>query len=177
MITRDLQSADAGALERLLARIPEEDRGFLKEDLSEPDILRRWLDDRRGVRLVGVAGDGELMALAAAWPGVGRSRHVGDVRLVVAPEHRRVGLGQRLARELLVRSLHRGLAKLCVEVVAEHQGTIAMFLEIGFEPEAILRDHLRDRDGALHDIVVLSHIAADAASTVVLVGPEQDGAW
>lgn len=176
MDIRELTATDEAALGELLRRIPDEDRGFLKEDLDDPATARRWLDDARGIRLVAVDDDGRLAALAAAWPGLGRSAHVGEVRLVVAPEHRRQGLGQDLARQVLLGALQRGLAKLTVEVVAEQQGTIDMFLEIGFVPEALLCDHLRDADGALHDVVLLAHRADDAAAAVALARPEAGAA-
>jgi GNAT superfamily N-acetyltransferase len=171
MDIRELTATDEAALGELLRRIPDEDRGFRKEDLGDPATARRWLDDTRGIRLVAVDEDGTLAALAAAWPGLGRSAPLGEVRLVVAPEHRRHGLGQDLARRVLVGGLKRGMAKLTVEV-AEQQGTIDMFLRIGFEPAALLCDHLRDADGALHDLVLLAHRADDAAAAVALARPE-----
>jgi hypothetical protein len=32
-----------------------------------------------------------------------------------------------------------------------------MFASIGFEGEALLRDHIRDREGRLRDLVMLAH--------------------
>ena len=40
------------------------------------------------------------------------------------------------------------------------QGALAMFSGLGFRPEALLRDHVKDRDGATRDIVILSHDVA-----------------
>ena len=38
-----------------------------------------------------------------------------------------------------------------VEVVADQDSTIALFRSHGFDPEALLRDHVRDRSGELRD--------------------------
>ena len=35
--------------------------------------------------------------------------------------------------------------------------TIAMFRSLGFDPEALLSDHVRDRAGDMRDLLVLSH--------------------
>jgi len=45
-----------------------------------------------------------------------------------------------------------------VEVVADAGSAIGLFQALGFEPEALLRDHVRDRGGELRDLVVLAHL-------------------
>lgn len=171
MMIREPAADDAERLRAFFARVPDEDRGFI-DDLEDPAVQRRWLESHRGVRLAALTEEGEFAALSAAWPGHGRSRHVGLLRLIVDPAHRRRGVGQTLARRTLAVALRRGLTKLTVEVVAEQQGTIDMFLGLGFQPEALLRDQLRDSDGALHDVVLLAHLADEAAFAAALAQPE-----
>ena len=173
MLIRDLQVRDEDALRNFFERIPTDDRTFFKEALEEPEILRRWIDDRRGVRLIGCDDDGRAVAIAAVWPGVGRSRHVGDLRLVVSTEHRRRGIGREMARSALVEALRRGMWKITVEVVSTQQGTIDMFLSLGFTPEALLRDQLRSSDGATQDIVVVAHFADEAADDIAFAMPQE----
>ena len=100
----------------------------------------------------------------------GWSDHVGDLRLVVDPEARGQGLGRALARWALLQAVDGGLAKLSVEVVAEQEGAVAMFTGLGFQAEALLRDHVRDRDGELRDLIVLSHSVEDAWSAMQTAG-------
>lgn len=171
MIIREPAADDVKRLRAFFARVPDPDRGFI-DDLEDPAVERRWLGDERGVRLAALADDGSFAALASAWPGHGRSSHVGALRLIVDPAHRRRGVGRVLARRTLANALERGLTKLTVEVVAEQEGTIGMFLGLGFQPEALLRDQLRDADGALHDVVLLAHLADEAASAATLAQPE-----
>ena len=171
MQIRELQTNDEDALRDFFDRIPSDDRTFFKEDLDEPEVLRRWIDDERGVRLVG-SDDGRLVAIAAVWPGIGRSGHVGHLLLVVSTDHRRRGVGRAMARSALLGALRRGMWKISVEVVSVQQETIDMFLSLGFTPEALLRDQLRDADGETQDIVVLSHFADEAAHDVSLAMPE-----
>jgi GNAT superfamily N-acetyltransferase len=173
VLIRELEPRDEDALRAFFDRIPDDDRTFFKEDLDEPDILRRWIDDQRGVRLVGVRDDGSLAAIAAVWPGVGRSSHVGDLRLVVAADQRRHGLGRDMARSVLLEALRRGMWKITVEVVSLQQGTVDMFLALGFVPEALLRDHLRGADDVTQDVVLLAHFADEAAQDLALAIPEE----
>jgi GNAT superfamily N-acetyltransferase len=168
---RPLDRTDERALREFFDAIPEDDRAFFKDDLHDTGLLRRWIDDDRGIRLV-ADDDGDLAAVCAVWPGIGRESHVGDLRLVVAAGRRRQGLGQVLARHALLEALRAGLSKVSVEVVARQQGTIDMFQGLGFEPEALLRDQLRDPGGECHDLVLLSHFVDEAASDALLAQPE-----
>jgi hypothetical protein len=50
-----------------------------------------------------------------------------------------------------------GRRKLVVELAADQENALAMFSSLGFIGEALLRDHIRDRNGKLHDLVMLAH--------------------
>ena len=101
---------------------------------------------------------------------MGWSGDVGELRLVTAPERRRQGLGRELARRCLVEALGLGLTKLVVEVVAEQGAALALFTDLGFTGEALLVDHIRDRDGQLRDLLVLAHHVGDTWAGMSAVG-------
>jgi L-amino acid N-acyltransferase YncA len=85
------------------------------------------------------------------------SDHVGELRLVVDPAHRRAGVGRALARHALIEAVRAGRRKLVVELAADQENALAMFSSLGFTGEALLRDHIRDRNGDLRDLVMLAH--------------------
>jgi ribosomal protein S18 acetylase RimI-like enzyme len=160
---------DVDRLAGFLAALPEDDRTFFKEPI-DPDTVERWCCDGHASRWLLLGPDGDPRAYLAIIPGVAWSAHVGELRLVVAPAHRRRGLGTALARHGLTEGVRLGLRKLIVDVVADKQGDIDMFTAIGFEAEALLRNHFRDREGGLHDLVVLSHDVAEVADDMAVVG-------
>ena len=45
-----------------------------------------------------------------------------------------------------------------------------MFESMGFRGEALLRDHVKDRDGIKHDLVILSHDVARFQSQMEAYG-------
>jgi ribosomal protein S18 acetylase RimI-like enzyme len=145
------------ALLHFFAALPEGDLTFIKEDVTDPETVRSWTEGpAAGGRWVAVDGD-EVTGYVAVRPLPGWSDHVGEVRLVVAPSSRGTGLGRELARHALVASVGTGLTKLVVEVVAEQGAALALFTELGFTGEALLQDHIRDRNGELRDLLVLAH--------------------
>ena len=66
----------------------------------------------------------------------------------------------------MLEALELGLKKMVVEVVADQESTIAMFRSLGFEPEALLTDHVRDRAGGLRDLMILAHSVEDSSSMI-----------
>jgi L-amino acid N-acyltransferase YncA len=170
---RDLAPEDVAALHEFFATVPPEDRTFFKEDVTDPAVAERWVSDRRCVRRLALDDDGSIVAFAALLPGVEGSRHVAEMVLVVAGRARRQGLGRALARGMLIEALEHEFTKVMVETVADNVAAVQMFQKIGFEAEALLRDHLRSADGEMHDIVLLAHAADETWSTMLTGGLDE----
>jgi L-amino acid N-acyltransferase YncA len=168
MEIRRIEPGDRAALERFLEEIPEADRTFLKEDVADPEVVAAWVrpGDARSIAL----DAGDVVGYVAVIPLHGWSSHVGEVRIVVDPDHRGRGVGQALARHAVLEALELGVAKLVVEVISDQEALIAMFVALGFEPEALLTDHVRDRSGELRDLLVLAHSVADQWASMAAAG-------
>ena len=173
MDLREIGPDDLEALTEFFRRVPEGDRTFFNEDVLDPEVVRSFTTPRDGDQrliLIDGDGDGSVAGWLAIFGGVGWSSHVGRLAVVVDPARRGEGLGRRLARESLQRGLKAGYSKLVVEVVADQRSAIAMFQAIGFDAEALLRDHVIDRTGTLRDLVVLAHHADQDSSEMQALG-------
>lgn len=164
----ELESGHVHALGELFSRLPASDLTFIKDDLSE-DAVTGWLD-QPGRTWVTVADDGSVVGFGALVPLTGWSDHVADLRLVVDPATRGKGVGRDLARHALGAAIKDGRSKVLVEVPAEQERTLNMFLGLGFAGEALLRDHFRDRGGELQDLVMLAYFANQAADELSMLG-------
>jgi ribosomal protein S18 acetylase RimI-like enzyme len=170
---REMRPDDAGALRQFFADLPVDDRTFLKEDISDARaVAARWIADDTSIRRLSF-DDGAVVAFAALSPGVERMSHVADLRLVVAGSARGRGLGRAVARRMVLEAVQQGFKKVTVDVAAENEGAIRMFQEIGFQPEALLRDHLCDPSGELHDLVVLAHAVDEQWSGMLTAGIDE----
>ena len=121
-----------------------------------------------------VDGEGRIVTFAALVPGSDWSSHVAEVVLVVAARGRRAGVGRALARQMLLEAVQAGLKKITVNIAADNQAAIEMFTGIGFEGEALLRDHLRNPDdGLLRDLVMLAHLVDERYSAMQAAGLDE----
>jgi L-amino acid N-acyltransferase YncA len=168
MDIRPLQLGDREALERFIGRVPEGDRTFFKEDVEAPELIDAWTQPGPA-RAVAVAED-EVVGYVAVVRLHGWSDHVGEVRVIVDPGHRGRGIGRALARRAVLEAVALDLRKMVVEVVADQAPTIAMFRALGFDPEALLTDHVRDHSGALRDLMILAQSVDAQWSAMSLVG-------
>jgi len=169
MEVRALDAAVVEPLRAFFSRVPESDHSSFAEDVFAPGLIDSWLEDTRARRAVALEGD-DVIGYVAVLPLVGWSSHVGSLRLVVDPAARGKGVGRGLARHGLLTGLELGLSKIVVEVVADAEPAIGMFQDLGFEPEALLRDHVRDKRGELRDLVVLAHLVEGTWSGMATAG-------
>lgn len=167
---RRLTPDDQDAVRRFVEELPESDRNFFKEDSGE-DTIAQWCS-AEGSPWWALVAEGEVQAMVSLKRGAHWSAHVGELRLIVGANHRRKGLGRLLARFGLAQALDIGLHKIVVEVATDKEGDIEMFTSIGFQAEALLRDHIRDRDGNLSDLVILAHDAGGLSGSLGALGLE-----
>jgi ribosomal protein S18 acetylase RimI-like enzyme len=168
MEIRELDATDRDAIERFVERVPEGDRTFFKEDVEAPEVIEAWA--RPGPARALAVEDGEVVGYVAVVPLHGWSSHVGEVRVIVDPDHRGRGIGRALARHAVTGAIELDLRKLVVEVVADQEATVAMFRALGFDPEALLTDHVRDQSGALRDLMILAHSVEAQWSSMLVAG-------
>jgi RimJ/RimL family protein N-acetyltransferase len=157
---RPMVREDAEELLNFFKRLSPEDSMFLKHDVTNPKVIQEWADTLDYERVIPIlaaignriVGDATLHRRTFGW-----SPHVGEIRIVTDPEFRRLGIGRHLARELFLLAVRLGLEKVLAEMLEDQHGAIAVFEHLGFEREALFKDHVRDRKGRKHNLIVMSH--------------------
>lgn len=173
---RRFTPADEAAVLYFANQLPRHDLLFINRDITHPRVIRAWLAeiaegtittvlavtrDKGGERVVGCCA---VVADALSW-----SPHVGEIRVLVAADMRALGLGRLLAQEALAEGIARGLTKLTVRMTIDQRGAIAVFEDLGFRGEALLKNHVA-LGGIQHDIAVLSHDVAQVAAQQTMLG-------
>ena len=121
-VLRPVGHGDFDKLYAFFRGLPEEGRLFLRHNVDDPAVIRRWTDElsfEHVVPLVAedgdtIVADGTLHVEKHSW-----MRHVGLIRLVIAETHRNVGLGSLIAQELIAIAIERNLEKLQVYLIED----------------------------------------------------------
>jgi L-amino acid N-acyltransferase YncA len=157
---RLLGRTDFEAFFAFTSSLPAHDLLFLRTDITNAAVLADWFDNLEAGRIVTVVGErdgkivgyGSLHLSAAPW-----SQHVGELRVLIDGSMRGKGLGRALTGAVFAQALDRGIEKMVAQMTVDQKGAIATFEELGFKPEALLVDHVKDREGRKHDLLVYSH--------------------
>ena len=158
---RPLEPGDAQELLEFFLRVPEEDRFYLKEDVTSPEVINEWvrnINHDRVFPLVCVA-DGQIVADGTLHrPRALARRHIGEIRIVVDPKYRKQGVGTLIITELMDIAYDHRLERVIFQLVEGKQDEAMNIAEnIGFTREATLYDHIQDMDGYRYNLVVMEH--------------------
>lgn len=154
---------DRDAMLTFARALPEHDLLFLRRDITEPAAVDSWVRDiENGTMTTILAGaEGEVVGYGTVHRNTLRwSSHVAELRVMIAERMRGKGLGRLLTQEAFAVALSQGIEKLVAQMTLDQKSAIAVFEGIGFRPEALLRDQVKDRAGNKHDLLVLSHEVA-----------------
>jgi ribosomal protein S18 acetylase RimI-like enzyme len=159
VVLRPFERKDKDALFLFFQKLPEADRLFLKDNVTDPAVVERWATELNYEKVFPllawrgneVVGDATLHKNLGGW-----MKHVGTIRIVVAGDYQRQGLGSILANELFLHALKCGLEKIVAEMMETQSGAKKVFEKLGFKQEAVFRGHVRDQIGVRHDLLVLT---------------------
>jgi RimJ/RimL family protein N-acetyltransferase len=160
---RRLTASDRDAALAFARALPSHDLLFLRRDITKPEVIDLWLDGIARGRVSSVVAErgGAVQGYAIVDRGeLSWSPHVAELRVLVAEPMRGNGLGRVLTQEAFALALGLGIEKIVAQMTVDQQGARAVFEGMGFRPEALLRDHVKDRDGRKHDLLILSHDVA-----------------
>lgn len=154
-MTRD----DGPALAQFFLRIPEEDRFFMKDDVTDPRIIETWaqhLDYDRTLPLLAFMGDRLIGDAALVRHRGGYRRDSAEIRVVIDPDYRGKGLGTILMRELITVAWDAELDHVDFEMVAGIQSEAIEAVEgLGALHAGTLTEYVKDPHGQPHDLVFL----------------------
>jgi L-amino acid N-acyltransferase YncA len=155
---REMQADDLDRSLAFFRGLSDDDRAYLRRDVTDREVVRERIDmvnSGRVFRLVAVVddrivADGSLELEAHGW-----KEHMAEIRLIVAPEFQRQGLGTLMARELYLLAASKKVEEIVVRIMAPQKGVLAIFKRLGFHKEAVLHHYVKDIAGIKQDLVVM----------------------
>lgn len=171
VMLRELTKEDGDALLAFFDNIPKEDAMFLKHNIKDKKLINSWVEELNYAKTLPIVAEknGIIIGDASLDLATNRTKHVGRVSVTVHRDYRGKGLGKELmkfAEEIAETKL--GISKLYTELVSSDTKAIRFFESLGFEREAVLREHFISDDAVVHDLLIMSKI---------YVPPEEAEEW
>ncbi|MSQ12018.1 MAG: GNAT family N-acetyltransferase [Dehalococcoidia bacterium] len=146
---RPLGHEDARVLLAFFRRVPPEDRFYLREDVTTTAVIDRWVEEmdvQRAIPLVALSKDRIVEGATLHRRRAGARRHIGEVRVVVDPEHRNRGIARGLLRHIIDIARDQKPEELIMEVVSDREeAALRTSGSLEFVPIARLPGHARDK--------------------------------
>ena len=160
MTLRLMEDKDIDGVFNFFTKILSSEKIYLKENVTDKGAIVKWarrIKDHAAVTILGeiegtICAEATLHQQAAGW-----SKHVGDIRINVSSEHRGIGISTMLCDKICWIARILKISKVMAEVIPEQKKAIKIFENFGFEKEAILKDHVIDIEGKLHNLIILAN--------------------
>jgi len=158
VVIRPLSKQDGPALLSFFTEVPEDDRLFLKEDVTKKEVIDRWINEldydivlplvaEKDSRII---GDATLHFNRYRW-----QRHMAEIRCVIAKDFQQMGLATSLIRELLTFAQQKNVSKIRANIMDTQKSAQRAFQRLGFKKEAELKGFLIDMDGKPHNLILM----------------------
>jgi len=160
IVLRPLEPRDQPALLDFFRAVPEADRLFLADDVTDSKLIEAWcrkLDLDTVFPLMAMAGERIIGNATLHRSKGGWMSHIGRVRVVVHPEFRGRGIARALLDELIEIATDIGLDKLDAEFMSGQEQQQRVFEKMGFVRIAELPDHVLDRRNEAHNLIIMAY--------------------
>jgi L-amino acid N-acyltransferase YncA len=148
-------------LVEFFANQKKKDLMYLKSDMRDTNEVRKYVQRRNVLRLIAARNKTILGIASLYFDPDGWSAHVGEMRCIVRSGMHGLGIATTLLRELVRVSQLTGIDKSIALIPAGDSHTRKIYRRLGFRQEAVLKSHVKDWRGSLHDLVICSRHTDD----------------
>ncbi len=155
---RPMERSDEGKLLTFFERISEEDRWYLRDDVSDPQTIHRWVEElnyKRVIPILALTEDRIIGDATLHRRRYGSSHHVGKIRIVIDPDYRMKRLGTWMVLDLIQLATGTGLEKVVAEVAQEEAAAIQALRRLDFVCEGRIPELHKDPKGDLYDLLIM----------------------
>jgi L-amino acid N-acyltransferase YncA len=142
-MTRD----DQYALYSFFISLPEHDRRFLRNDVTDRKLIEKWARSLNYDKVLPILAETDDKIVANAtlhYQTFGWGRHVAEVRVTIDPEFQRRKLGSVLLNEISNLAAKSDVKKLLARIVATREVVIRAFKKAGFSQITVLKNYIKD---------------------------------
>ncbi len=157
---RSLADGDQDALYGMFHRFPKDELWFLNHDVNDRALIDQWIGNLNSRRVVSIVAllEGRVIANAVLMmKGYGAKKHIGKIRIAVAPDMREKRLGTWMLLDLINLGVAIGLRILVMRLIEDRDiDVIQGVKKLDFVEQAILKDYVLDMEENPHNLVILT---------------------
>lgn len=157
VLLRLMTADDEQRLIDLFEPTSEEDLRYFRDKVKDPAVIQEWcrsLDYNRVMPLLALVKN-RVVGQTTLHFQRGPKRHVGEVRIFLAKDYRRRGLGTKMLHTLVDVARKQDLHILFAEAVTEQTRVIKAFQNQGFKLQTVYEDYYMLPDGDTRDVAVM----------------------
>lgn len=158
VLLRPMNGGDEKHLFEFYSEVSDDDMRYFRHYVKDPAVIHNWcenLDYSKVLPILAFVKD-HVVGSASLHFQEGPKRHIGEVRLFLAKDFRKRGLGMKMIKALVDLARKQGLGVLQAEVVADQTRFVKAFETLGFKSQAVLDDYFLFPDGDSRDVVLLT---------------------
>jgi len=158
VLLRPMNGDDENLLTEFYSAVSEEDMRYFRHYVKDPSIVHDWaerLDYSKVLPLLALVKD-RVVGSATLHFFEGPKRHIAEVRLFLAKDFRKRGLGMKMIKALIDLARKHGLSILKAEVIADQTKVVKAFEILGFKAHVTLDDYFLFPDGETRDVVFMT---------------------
>jgi len=157
VLLRAITPDDIEGLTTMFSQARNRDVRYLRDDVKDPAVIESWCENVEYDRVLPVmaVAQNQAVGLASLHFRSGPERHIGGIRIYLAKEYRRRGLGTRMVQALIDLARKQGIFLLEAEVVASQNKVIKAFQNLGFQLCCTFDDYFMLPDGSTQDVARL----------------------
>lgn len=156
---RLLEPDDLGNLMKFYKALPFEDRRYLKVDVTKEDVVKKRLQaiaEKKAVRVIAlhhddIIAEGELFFTDDDW-----HKNQGEIRIIVARDFQRKGLGMIMMKELYLQALDHKVELLVGKMMLPQANLQNILKRFGFKEGYILPHYALDQDQKRQDMLIMT---------------------
>jgi RimJ/RimL family protein N-acetyltransferase len=157
VLFRVLGPPDEKALVALFQAVAADDLRYIRSDVRDQALVAQWAqkpDYGRVLPIVALVQD-RIVGEATLHFKSGPHAHVAELRIFLASDFRRRGLGLQMLEMMFELARWRNIHLLEAQIVADQSRVIKAFKKLGFEQQGLLEDYFLTSELEPRDVAVL----------------------
>jgi L-amino acid N-acyltransferase YncA len=158
VLLRPMNGDDENLLLEFYSSVNDDDMRYFRHYVKDSAIVRDWAEHLNYSKVLPILALVKERAVGSASLhfGEGPKRHIAEVRMFLAKDFRKRGLGMKMIKALIDLARKQGLSILQAEVIAEQTKVVKAFESLGFKAHTTLDDYFLFPDGETRDVVFMT---------------------